>query len=372
MLSDLTGRLENRPVGALLTEERRSRMHARVASWAEALPANEELARALEAVAQGELERLAGDPRPLTDRLPPAIAAALEQGITDSLPGIVEQIGEALERPESRTLVLRIIRQGIDQAIRGMVLHQRLLARLVVTDRALASLLDGFASQGADRLAAELRTGTLRDQVRQSAADAVQLALRAPIGQRLERLGPEGRGRLASNLTELFLAALRSEGARAVVTQGVDRLLDEADRRTWGELIAQLSPDSVHRAVGDALASPDGQEWLRETLLAGGRALLDRPIGRPADWLRDEAVGTIAQVTSDAAWRWVMDQVPMVVSRLQVQEMVEQKVLGFSTQRMEEIIRGVTHRELELIVRLGYWLGGLVGLVAFGLGRLLG
>jgi uncharacterized membrane protein YheB (UPF0754 family) len=50
--------------------------------------------------------------------------------------------------------------------------------------------------------------------------------------------------------------------------------------------------------------------------------------------------------------------------------MVEQKVLGFSTQRMEEMVRGVTQRELELIVRLGYWLGGLVGLGAFALGRL--
>jgi uncharacterized membrane protein YheB (UPF0754 family) len=44
---------------------------------------------------------------------------------------------------------------------------------------------------------------------------------------------------------------------------------------------------------------------------------------------------------------------------------------GFSTARMEEIVRTVTQRELDLIVRLGYWLGGLVGLIAFGLNQLL-
>jgi uncharacterized membrane protein YheB (UPF0754 family) len=54
-----------------------------------------------------------------------------------------------------------------------------------------------------------------------------------------------------------------------------------------------------------------------------------------------------------------------VVEQIHVPEMVEQKVLGFSTQRMEEIVRNVTQRELDLIVRLGYVLGGLVGLVAF-------
>jgi uncharacterized membrane protein YheB (UPF0754 family) len=51
--------------------------------------------------------------------------------------------------------------------------------------------------------------------------------------------------------------------------------------------------------------------------------------------------------------------------------MVEQKVLGFSTERMEEIIRGVTQRELEMIVRLGYLLGAMVGLLAFGINQLI-
>ncbi len=39
---------------------------------------------------------------------------------------------------------------------------------------------------------------------------------------------------------------------------------------------------------------------------------------------------------------------------------------------MEEIVRDVTRRELDLIVRLGYLLGGLVGAVAFLVNLLLG
>jgi uncharacterized membrane protein YheB (UPF0754 family) len=52
--------------------------------------------------------------------------------------------------------------------------------------------------------------------------------------------------------------------------------------------------------------------------------------------------------------------------------MVEQKVLGFSTQRMEEIVRNVTQRELDLIVRIGYLLGGIVGVIAFVASQLAG
>jgi len=46
-------------------------------------------------------------------------------------------------------------------------------------------------------------------------------------------------------------------------------------------------------------------------------------------------------------------------------------VLGFSTRRMEELVRTVTQRELNLIVRLGYLLGGLVGAIAFLVGLLM-
>jgi uncharacterized membrane protein YheB (UPF0754 family) len=63
--------------------------------------------------------------------------------------------------------------------------------------------------------------------------------------------------------------------------------------------------------------------------------------------------------------------VPLLVSRLSIPAMVEEKVLGFSTQRMEEIVRNVTQRELDLIVKLGYVLGAMVGAIAFGINRML-
>ena len=46
-------------------------------------------------------------------------------------------------------------------------------------------------------------------------------------------------------------------------------------------------------------------------------------------------------------------------------------MLGFSLDRIEEIVRLTTQRELDVIVRLGFVLGGLVGLGAFGVSVLL-
>jgi uncharacterized membrane protein YheB (UPF0754 family) len=67
----------------------------------------------------------------------------------------------------------------------------------------------------------------------------------------------------------------------------------------------------------------------------------------------------------------VQGEIPRIVQQLDVQDMVEQKVRGFSTQRMEEIVRNVTQKELTLIVQLGYVLGAIVGAAAFGVNVLL-
>ena len=49
---------------------------------------------------------------------------------------------------------------------------------------------------------------------------------------------------------------------------------------------------------------------------------------------------------------------------------VRQKVMGLSTQKMEELVRNVTEKELKLIVDLGYVLGAIVGAVSWGISLL--
>jgi len=370
LLGRLATQLDRTPIGAALNPAERQALKERVEGWAAGVAEGPELAAALRRVIGTELERLAADQRPLAERLPEGLISAVEQAIADSLPGIIERVGDALARQEARGEVLLVLRGGINHALQDLMLHQRLLAKLLVTDDALTRLLDSFANAGADRLAADLRGGPLQGQVRRAVGDAVQHALQVPLGERLSRLGPDRRAALAEGLAELLSHTLRSQATRAVLSRALDRFLEEADRRTWGDLLGALPAPQVARILGDSLASSEGRRWIAETVLQLAQTLLGRPLGRPARWLGPATSATITHGASEAAWGWVNDQVPTLIERLSVQEMVEQKVLGFSTQRMEEIVRNVTQRELDLIVNLGYWLGGIVGLVAFGVGLL--
>ena len=92
----------------------------------------------------------------------------------------------------------------------------------------------------------------------------------------------------------------------------------------------------------------------------------------PARWLPDDAPGRIEAALGDPLWSWLQTQVPDVVERIDVAGRVEEKVRDFPTERLEDLVKRVTDRELTLIVRLGYVLGAFVGTVLVVVDALLG
>jgi hypothetical protein len=192
-----------------------------------------------------------------------------------------------------------------------------------------------------------------------------------PLGERLARLGPEKRQSLDRTLGDWAVTAARSPATRASVQHALERGLDLAGDRTWGDLLALVPEERASAVLAEAIGSEGGKAWIAGTVRNTVSRLLERPIGRPADWLGPETAAAVREGISNTAWNWVQTQVPQVVQKLNVPDMVEQKVLGFSTERMEEIVRTVTQRELELIVRLGYVLGAIVGLVAVVINQVL-
>jgi uncharacterized membrane protein YheB (UPF0754 family) len=102
-----------------------------------------------------------------------------------------------------------------------------------------------------------------------------------------------------------------------------------------------------------------------EAVRGAGVALLDRPLGRLGRWLPDDAPRRLVATAAPAVWDQIVEKLPALLETVDIPAMVERKVLGFSTQRVEDIVRGVTQRELNLIVRLGYVLGGAIGAAQF-------
>src|SRR5438552_12756124 len=73
--------------------------------WVEDGLAHPELERGVRGFVAGQRARLLRDDRPLLERLPPGLVAALEQAIADYLPVAVERLGDLLTDPAARARV---------------------------------------------------------------------------------------------------------------------------------------------------------------------------------------------------------------------------------------------------------------------------
>jgi uncharacterized membrane protein YheB (UPF0754 family) len=360
-----------KPVGDLLSPAGRQALATRVDGWVSDLTDGQELESTLRSWVAHQLEVMEQDPRPLIDRLPPGLLAPVEQAIDDYLPTAIDRLAALLADPETRTTVSAALRNAFDGAARQLLLHERILAKLVVKEQTFERLLDGIEQSGFEKFASAITAPAIRSRLANAVHQALLGLLRMPLAERLARLGPERRIALVETLGDWLVAAARSPSTRSSVQRVLERGLDAAGDRTWGDVLSFVPRDRVAAMLRDGLRSEAGRAWVSEHVSYAAGKLLDIPIGRPASWLGESTTHALRDGMTETSWNWVQGQVPLVVGRLNLPEMVEQKVLGFSTQRMEEIVRTVTERELKLIVRLGYVLGALVGLVAVGMNAVL-
>ena len=134
--------------------------------WVARLAHGDDLEDSLRRFVATQVDKLARDDRPLLDRLPPGIVGAVEHAITDYLPIALERLSALLSDPEARAQIETALRTAFDHSVRDLLLHERILAKLVVTDRTIERLVDGFEAEGFDRFA-EAVSGCAR-QERQS------------------------------------------------------------------------------------------------------------------------------------------------------------------------------------------------------------
>ncbi len=369
-LEGLRRDLEGRPVGELLTPARREALTGQLDKWVAAIAESDGLERALRAWITSQLAAFERDDRPLGERLPPGILAPVEQAITDALPAALSRLGDLLADPEAKATIRRALREAFDTAGRKLLFHERLVAKFVVNDKSLARLVDGFEGEGFDRLAAAVTSPPMRDKIAGAVHDSLSSLLREPLGTRLKRLPAPRRSALDASIGDWLVEAARADGMRASLRAALLEGLDEAGEITWDRLLGSMSPAQAAAFLRDALGKERGRAWIQQALAGTARTLLDRPIGRPADWLGPEQTARLTEAITASAWGWVEAQVPLVVGRLNIPEMVEQKIIGFPLPVMEDIIRRVIEKELKLIVQLGWVLGAIVGLLTFGVSLL--
>lgn len=369
---DLVAAVGDEPIGGVLTPARGEALGTAVQDWLAGAVESADFRDAVADYLDRGSRRLLAPTRTFEETLPLGLVGAVEKAIGSYLPLAIERLGKLLEDRSARQRFEAAIHDLLRRFLRDLKFHQRVVARMVMTEDTVDRVLDTIEREGAERLSEMLRDPAVQDAMARGVNEAIVDFLRRPVSSVLGAPGDPSVVEARATLADWVVEMARDPATHDFVVEKLRTGMEKAGARTWGEVLEQVPPERLASWMVAGARSEAAARAYREVARRAVAALLDRPIGTPSRWLPEGAPDRIRVALSDPLWEWLQAQVPEVVERLDVARRVEQKVLDFPTPKMEELVRKVTDRELRLIVRLGYVLGAVVGLVLVGVNALLG
>lgn len=353
--------LDAEPLADALPPARLAGLRVRAEEWLDQLAGSE----AFEEAIRGHLERAAAKlmvpGRSFEELLPPVLVGATERAIADYLPIAMERLGRTLEDPRARARVETAIHELLDRFMLDLRFHQRVVAKLIITEETVDKVIDTLEAEGADRLGDLLRESEVQGVMARGVNEAIVEFLRRPVA---DVLGDPQDPRTQSALDSLaawMSRSARDPEVRSFLLDRIEAGILRLRERSWGDVVRLVPAERVGGWLASGLSSDTGRQLYADTKGVVVERLLHQPIGSLARHGSEGAVDRITDALSEPVWDWISSKVPEVATKIRVAERVEEKIVLFPLDELERLIRSVTDRELNLIVRLGYVLGAGIG-----------
>ena len=357
----LSALVADEPVGDLLTPEREAGIAAAAGDWMDTAISGEAFQETVEQYVRRASEKLLTTDLTIQDMLPDGVAGTLERAVEGYVPLAIKRLGSVLDRPAARERFELAIHDVLNRFLHDLKFHQRVVARLVVTEETVKKVLRTLEVEGAERIRVMLRERPLKEAMASGIGDAIADLLNRPVNQVFGSPDDEAVIEARQTIVSWIVELARDASTRGFVTRKLEAGLARASSGTWGDLLGSIPPERVSEWAVRAARSEIAGRIYREGARVLATAALERPLGRPARLLPPGATRKIERALSEPLWQWLQAQIPSVVRRLDVAGRVETKVLELPVERIEEMVRGVTERELRMIIYLGYALGATIG-----------
>jgi uncharacterized membrane protein YheB (UPF0754 family) len=366
----LARELQDQPIREYLTAEREAALTRAAERWITEATESKAFEQAVHDYLDRAADRILLPDRTFQDLLPAGLVAAVERAIASYLPLAIERLATLLEDPAARSAIERVLHEILQRFMQDLKFHQRLVAALLITPETIDRVLRTIETEGATSIAQLLHDPAVRDAMWRHVNAAIVDFLRRPVVSVLGRPGEPSFDAARATIAGWILSLARAPQTRAFLVDKLKMAL-AAEHRTWADLFRLLPPDRLADAIVAAARSQQARAIYRDALNRIAALALERPLGRPADYLPADAATRLEHALADPLWGWIQEQVPALAQRVDVSRRVEEKILEFPMERVEELIRSVSERELRLIIRLGYLLGALIGIISATLNLLL-
>ena len=358
----LANEIAQQPLGDLLTPEREAAITATADKWIVDVVEGDGFTAAIHDYIDRAAERLLVPGKTFQGVVPEGLVSGLERAIAGYLPIALEKLGGMLDDPGARERVEKILHEILDRFMADLKFHQRLVAALLITPETVDRVLKAIEREGATKIAELLQDNAVRDAMARGVNNAIVDFLEKPVIDVLGKPDDPSVADAKQTLAKWAISLAQDDHTRSFLVDKLRNTLRSAESRTWGDVFRHVPPQHLADTLTAALRSDRASELYREAADHLIDSMLERPLGKFAAYMPADAPARLEAAIAEPLWMWLQEQTPAVARQIDIARRVEQKILDFPVQKVEELIKSVTERELKLIVNLGYVLGGLIGL----------
>ncbi|MGI9627273.1 MAG: DUF445 family protein [Longimicrobiales bacterium] len=358
---ELIESIAEEPVRDVVTPAREALVTEAVDDWIRNAVESDGFEQAVSDYVERGANTLLQPERTIKEIMPDGLVGSLEKAISGYLPLAIQRLGAMLENPQARERFEATLHEVLKRFLQDLKFHQRVVARLVMNDDTVNKVLDTIEAEGADRIAEMFQEAPVQEAMAKGIQDAIADLLTRPVTDVLGESDDPTVIETKTTLVNWVTRMAQDDSTRGFLFEKLNQGLDRASEQTWGQVLERVQPEKVTRWLVLGARSEVAAQIYRDGIRRVAVAALDRPIGRPARFLPDGAPVEIQRALGDPLWLWLQGQIPSVVQRVDVARRVEEKVLEFPMDKMEELVRRVTDRELRTIIHLGYALGAFIG-----------
>ncbi|MDX1577949.1 MAG: DUF445 family protein, partial [Gemmatimonadota bacterium] len=312
--------LSEEPLSESFEPERLGAVREALETWLARLLESEALERTVRHQLDQAAWHVLRPGRTLEELIPPGLVAALEHAIQDYLPLAMERLGRLLEDDETRARVERLIRELLDRFMRDLRFHQRVVAKLIVTQDTVTKVLETLEAEGADRLGEVLREPEVQAAMARNVNDGIVEFLRRPTTAVLGEPHDEQVQTALESIGDWLVRAARDPGSRTFLLDQLEGVLGRLGERSWDDVLRILPAERVAAWLAVALRSEAGRALFDSVAEPVADRILGTPIGRLDRFLREDAAVRLADTLGPPTWDWVARQVPEVAERIRISE----------------------------------------------------
>ncbi|MFC2171580.1 DUF445 family protein, partial [Acidobacteriota bacterium] len=367
----LIEKLSSIEIGSIVTEQRARALRSFASDRLEEIFKSDAFADRVHALLNDRIEHYAGSGKTMAELVPAQFRNAIKKELSREVPILVHRLKDYLTRPAIKKKVKDYLNFAYGSFVQELGFFQKLVGRLLLDDEKVRNIINSFVEESTERLveilSSEENIKRIEDEIDTYLREKV---IEKPLKEVLGRVPPSRRTQAMNTMGNRLIRALQRR-------ENVDRFLDVVGRETSklsdasiGKTMAaivgrpeeEVRADIVQRVVA-VLKTDEVKTYLLSRLEQGTSHALRLQVGPLNKWIAEDETELIKTRFADLVLRLMRRHTGEILQRIEIKEIVTERVKEFPIERLEQSVRDVSGNKLLWIQILGGVLGFFAGII---------